>query len=102
MMSEPRGAPLGSDIVVMAGTFGNVNVWGDRIYNTERTRTVDPRKRNCYFADEGPAGMGTKHYMRRNCKASCYMNHVIQHCGCYLEFMFALMSSESTTMFFTQ
>ncbi|VVC27973.1 Epithelial sodium channel [Cinara cedri] len=92
MMGEPRGAPLGSDLVVMAGSFGNIHVWGDRIYNTNRTKRLDPKKRRCYFPDEQPTGMGTNYYLRRNCKSACYMNHVVQHCGCYLEFMFALQN----------
>lgn len=95
MMGEPRGAPLGSDMVVMAGSFGNINVWGDRIYNTQRTKTLEPSKRRCYFSDESTTGMGTNYYLRRNCKTACYMNHVVQHCGCYLEFMFGLMSRKS-------
>lgn len=96
MVNEPRGAPLGSEMVIMGGTFGNINAWGDRIYNTPRTKSLDPRKRKCYFGDESPTGMGTNYYMRRNCKAACYMDYVVQKCGCYLEFMFALMSREWT------
>lgn len=98
MMGEPRGAPLGSDMVVMAGSFGNINVWGDRIYNTQRTKTLHPSKRRCYFADESTTGMGTNYYLRRNCKTACYMNHLVQHCGCYLEFMFGLMSRKSARL----
>lgn len=92
MMGEPRGAPLGSDMVVMAGNFGNIHVWGDRIYNTLRTKSLDPQKRKCLFPDESSTGMGTNYYLRRNCKAACYLNHMVQHCGCYLEFMFGLMN----------
>lgn len=94
MIGEPRGAPLGSDMVVTAGSIGNVHVWGDRIYNTPRTKTLTPKKRRCLFADESSTGMGTNYYLRRNCKTACYMDHVIQHCGCYLEFMFGLMRSK--------
>ncbi|KAE9526506.1 hypothetical protein AGLY_013154 [Aphis glycines] len=91
MIGEPRGAPLGSDMVVTAGSIGIVHVWGDRIYNTPRTKRLTPKKRRCLFADESSTGMGTNYYLRRNCKTACYMDHVIQHCGCYLEFMFGLM-----------
>lgn len=102
MVNEPRGAPLGSEMVIMGGTFGNINAWGDRIYNTPRTKSLDPRKRKCYFGDESTTGMGTNYYMRRNCKAACYMDYVVQKCGCYLEFMFALMSREWTRAFFAR
>lgn len=91
MIGEPRGAPLGSDMVVTAGSIGIVHVWGDRIYNTPRTKRLNPKMRRCLFADESSTGMGTNYYLRRNCKTACYMHHVIQHCGCYLEFMFGLM-----------
>lgn len=96
MMGEPRGAPLGSDMVVMGGHFGNIHVWGDRIYNTQRTKQIPPRKRKCFFSDESPTGLGTKYYIRRNCKVACYMDYVLYHCGCYLEFMVGLMSRKST------
>ncbi|XP_050430726.1 pickpocket protein 19-like [Adelges cooleyi] len=96
MMGEPRGAPLGSDMVVMAGSFGNIHVWGDRIYNTKRTRMLNPKKRKCLFPDESGTGMGTKYYLRRNCKTACYMNHVLNYCGCYLEFSFALMTKNDS------
>lgn len=95
MMGEPRGAPLGSDMVVMAGNFGNIQVWGDRIYNTKRTKTLNPKKRKCYFPEESTTGIGTNYYLRRNCKAACYLNHMVNHCGCYLEFMFGLMNRKS-------
>ncbi|XP_022173790.1 pickpocket protein 19-like [Myzus persicae] len=91
MIGEPRGAPLGSDMVVTAGSIGIVHVWGDRIYNTNRTRSLNPKERRCLFADESSTGMGTKYYLRRNCKTACYLNHLVKHCGCYLEFMFGLM-----------
>lgn len=94
-MGEPRGAPLGSDMVVMAGHFGNVHVWGDRIYNTKRTKALHPNKRKCYFPEESTTGMGTNYYLRRNCKAACYLNHIVNHCGCFLEIMFGLMSRKS-------
>lgn len=95
MLGEPRGAPLGSDMVVTAGSIGIVHVWGDRIYNTPRTKRLDPKRRRCLFAEESTTGMGTNYYLRRNCKTACYMNHVVQHCGCYLEFMFGLMRRKS-------
>jgi hypothetical protein len=95
LMGEPRGAPLGSDMVVMAGNFGNINVWGDRIYNTHRTKKLKPKQRNCYFGDESPTGMGTNYYLRRNCRTSCYMFHMVKHCGCYIEAMFGLMKRKT-------
>jgi len=95
LMGEPKGAPLGSDMVVMAGNFGNINVWGDRIYNTHRTKRLSPKQRNCYFGDESPTGMGTNYYLRRNCRMACYMFHMVNECGCYLEAMFGLMKSKT-------
>ncbi|XP_050053642.1 pickpocket protein 19-like [Aphis gossypii] len=96
LMGEPRGAPLGSDMVVMAGNFGNINVWGDRIYNTHRTKKLKPKQRNCYFGDESSTGMGTNYYLRRNCRTACYLFHMINHCGCYVEAMFGLMKQNDT------
>ncbi|XP_060864321.1 pickpocket protein 19-like [Metopolophium dirhodum] len=96
LMGEPKGAPLGSDMVVMAGNFGNINVWGDRIYNTHRTKRLSPKQRNCYFGDESPTGMGTNYYLRRNCRMACYMFHMVNECGCYLEAMFGLMKKNDS------
>jgi len=96
LMGEPKGAPLGSDMVVMAGNFGNINVWGYRIYNTQRTKRLSPNQRNCYFGDESPTGMGTNYYLRRNCRTACYMFHMVNQCGCYLESMFGLMKRKNS------
>lgn len=70
-----------------AGQYGNINVWGDRIYSTERLRNIDPQKRQCLYSDEAKA-LGLPYYLRQNCKIDCYKYHTYKYCNCTPDFMF--------------
>ena len=70
-----------------AGQHGLIHIWGDRIYSTERLRNLNPAIRHCLYADEETA-LGLPYYLRQNCKAECYKDHVYKYCNCSPDFMF--------------
>lgn len=78
---------MGGEIVVPAGQYSYVHVWGDRIYSTERLRSRNSNKRHCIFEDEDVA-LGLPYYLRQNCKTDCYKYHTYKYCNCSPDFMF--------------
>ncbi|XP_065222143.1 pickpocket protein 19-like [Planococcus citri] len=77
-VGEPRSFVMGGEITVAAGQYGNVHIWGDRLYSTDRLRLMDSRKRQCLYSNEDTA-LGLEYYLRQNCKMDCYKYHTYKY-----------------------
>uniref|UniRef100_A0A8D9E627 Pickpocket protein 19 n=1 Tax=Cacopsylla melanoneura TaxID=428564 RepID=A0A8D9E627_9HEMI len=55
LIGEPRAFTFGTDMIVSSGSFGDINVWGDRVYSRPRLRSMTLDRRKCLFMDEARA-----------------------------------------------
>lgn len=94
-VGEPRSFVMGGEITVGAGQYGNVHIWGDRLYSTDRLRLMDSSKRQCLYSNEAKA-LGLAYYLRQNCKMDCYKFHTYKYCNCTPDFIFFEVNSKFT------
>ncbi|KAI5753622.1 hypothetical protein M8J77_001895 [Diaphorina citri] len=87
LIGEPRAFTFGTDMIVSSGSFGDISVWGDRLYSQPRLRSMPLERRKCLFMDEAKS-LGRQYYLRQNCKVECYEKYVHRFCNCTLQFMF--------------
>ncbi|KAI5712158.1 hypothetical protein M8J75_006316 [Diaphorina citri] len=52
LIGEPRAFTFGTDMIVSSGSFGDISVWGDRLYSRPRLRSMPLERRKCLFMDE--------------------------------------------------
>ncbi|XP_075210546.1 pickpocket protein 19-like [Lycorma delicatula] len=87
MVGDPKAFPSGRSMVVTAGTFADINVWGDAKYPTPRVRKLAPSVRRCLYSFEKKS-LENSRYVNKNCQQDCWQDHAVRFCNCSPDFLF--------------